>query len=170
MNTIPWAVPNEARKAQLTAYLPISNGAPFFKNHPLLSSAALHWPSSSTSNVATMAPMGTSPQAFLSHSLLGLPILQPDSEYIIQEALANEKIRLVRNIVRLQQQPVPSTPVEVPSATRVVDLIGSQIRTGEPYIDVTKLPGIEQAEAVSPRTNRGGHVETFPEVSWHFWY
>jgi hypothetical protein len=143
-------------------------------------SSAVAWPTMS---------MGTSTHAFLAESLGLLPtrILQQDSEFLIHQAIEKEKIRLVRNIICLQQQqqqqhaPSPSVvstvvstsaaskllvrPDQEPdSTTRVVDMIGSQIRTGEPYIDVTILPGIKQVEAVPPRSNRGGHLETFPQV------
>jgi len=52
--------------------------------------------------------------------------------------------------------------VEPPSARRVADAIGSQLRTGQPYIDVTALPGLEETGVVAPR-NRGGVTESFPE-------
>jgi hypothetical protein len=46
-----------------------------------------------------------------------------------------------------------------------VEAIGSQIRIGQPYIDVTTIIGIEQAGVAPPQCNRGGHIETLPEVS-----
>jgi hypothetical protein len=106
--------------------------------------------------------------------------------FLIHEAIANEKNRLVRSIIIRMQQENASTskrnkasvlPPDITfkttngsqskhelDATYVVDKIGSDIRIGEPYIDVTKLQGIENAEAVTPRSNRGGHHETFPQV------
>jgi hypothetical protein len=96
---------------------------------------------------------------------------------LLLEAIEKEKHRLVQRIMRRQYE--ENAPVRTaiqhsalafhqPIAartTRLVELIGSQIRIGHAYIDVTKLAGIDQVEPVPPRTNRGGHIETFPEVS-----
>jgi hypothetical protein len=142
------------------------------RQHPRqLLSPAVHWP---MNNDAMFEPS-------LEHLLaqdLGQPILEQYSAIHIHEAIEKEKNRLVHSIIRLLQQQappkttnadqtlVPSRQVSVvPGTTRVVDEIGSQIRISEPYIDATTLPGIEQAESVAPRSNRGGHTETFPEVS-----
>jgi hypothetical protein len=96
---------------------------------------------------------------------------------LIHEAISKEKTRLVRSIIHYEQQQAaastlaksfqqPILPPQLkPDAVVVADKIGSEMRMGEPYIDVTKLDGIEQAEAVAPRANRGGHLATFPEVS-----
>jgi hypothetical protein len=122
-------------------------------------------------------------------------LLQKVPVPLILEAISKEKSRLVRSILHYQpqanvntlatcfQQPVLSPQRErvqliprttsvvrervqlIPRATSVVNKIGSEIRIGKPYIDVTKLKGIEQVEAAPPRTNRGGHAETFPQVS-----
>jgi hypothetical protein len=61
----------------------------------------------------------------------------------------------------------PASPVAPNNAPRIVDAIGSGIRSGQPYVDVTQIPGIETVEDEPPRNNRGGHSETFPEVSHH---
>jgi hypothetical protein len=114
-------------------------------------------------------------------SLLGnKSLLQQVPVQVIHDAIAMEKTRLLRSILHYQRQVEASTPATSfvqpvlsheeqaqfnPDATSVANKIGSEIRTGEPYIDVTKLKGIENAEAVAPRPNRGGHMETFPEVS-----
>lgn len=67
-------------------------------------------------------------------------------------------------------QSLPPAPaaaaVEPPSARRVADAIGTQLRTGQPYIDVTALPGLEETGVVAPR-NRGGVTESFPEVRFY---
>jgi hypothetical protein len=42
--------------------------------------------------------------------------------------------------------------------------MGSEIRSGQPCIDVSQLPGIEAVEDEKPRTKRGGSIEAFPEV------
>jgi hypothetical protein len=101
--------------------------------------------------------------------------------------IAREKARLTRSIL-LRQQAMHNTahtttasnaisatiststqqPDEDPTLVqtlRIVDVIGSQIRNGQLYIDVTQLPGIASVEDEPPRNSRGGHVETFPEVS-----
>jgi hypothetical protein len=114
---------------------------------------------------------------------------QSKTELLLKEAIAKEKKRLVGSIVMQiykqtattvsLTQPQPQPPalacrtqtgqlqptVPVPSATTLVDHIGSQVRVGHGYVDVTQLAGIDKAEAVKPRTNRGGNIETFPEVS-----
>jgi hypothetical protein len=104
---------------------------------------------------------------------------------MLKEAIENEKYRLVGSIITqiydqaatTVTQPQPPTrrkhthqlqllpTVPVPSATSLVDHIGSQVRVGRGYVDVTQLAGIDKAEAVKPRTNRGSNIETFPEVS-----
>jgi hypothetical protein len=95
----------------------------------------------------------------------------------IQEAIAQEKRRLVQNIIRLHEQAISyqePTPIAQPPRPQPMDpntshtvcSIGSENRRGKPYVDVTELPGIEQLEAVVPRNgNNGGVTETFPEVS-----
>jgi hypothetical protein len=106
--------------------------------------------------------------------LIGLKVPVP----LIQEAISKEKTRLVRSIIQkaaasalAKSFHLPILPPHKehqplkPDALMVAEKIGSEMRLGEPYIDVTKLDGIEQAEAVAPRGNRGGHLETFPEVS-----
>jgi hypothetical protein len=53
-----------------------------------------------------------------------------------------------------------------PATVRMIEAIGAKIRNGEPFVDVTVLSGINHAEVVPPpRINRGGVLETFPEVS-----
>jgi hypothetical protein len=117
----------------------------------------------------------TSPQSFVAQHVAP-PAPRLDTAVHIHEAIAIEKIRLVNNILRLQQQTTSPKPTMIVAsqllvhspreldATRIFAQIGSQIRTGHAYMDVTMLPGIKNAEAVTPRTNRGGHIETFPQV------
>jgi hypothetical protein len=112
---------------------------------------------------------------------------QIKTKLMLKAAIEKEKNRLVGSIIMQYKQ--TATPVTQPqqlpvlarhthtqthqiqptvlepSATSLVDHIGSQVRVGRGYVDVTKLAGIDIAEAVKPRTNRGGHIETFPEVS-----
>jgi hypothetical protein len=114
----------------------------------------------------------------------------------IHEAIAKEKTRLLQSImgyrqaesasypslvgtaavqhlpVEPQQQDLVATAQRLepqqhdPATVRMVEAIGAKIRNGEPFIDVTVLPGINHAQAVPPpRINRGGVLETFPEVS-----
>jgi hypothetical protein len=107
---------------------------------------------------------------------------------MLKEAIENEKTRLVGNLIMQYKQaattvsqPQPSAlvlgdrptqthqfqlqPTVIPSATSLVDHIGSQVRVGHGYVDVIQLAGIDKAEAVKPRINRGGNIETFPDVS-----
>jgi hypothetical protein len=108
---------------------------------------------------------------------------QIKTQLMLNEAIEKEKNRLVGSIlmqfykqatttVTQPQSPAVARPthyiqptVPVPSATSLVEHIGSQVRVGHGYVDVTQLAGIDKAEAVKPRTNRGGNIETFPEVS-----
>jgi hypothetical protein len=116
----------------------------------------------------------------------------------LSEAIAKEKARLVRDIMlgrpevlaptstpdiqlprssrgrvsssstlRIAQLPI-SSGGQVSNTLRIANAIGSEIRHGHPYIDVTQLPGIETVEDAHPhlvRNNRGGVAEAFPEVS-----
>jgi hypothetical protein len=114
------------------------------------------------------------------------PLQQSKTELmLIKEAIEKEKNRLVGSIIKQYtqaatavRQPQPpvlarlththqlqSQPTVIPSATSLVDHIGSQVRVGHGYVDVTQLVGIDEAEAVKARANRGGNIETFPEVS-----
>jgi hypothetical protein len=122
------------------------------------------------------------PSITSTRNLVDEDVLQHVKTSLLLEAVQREKNLLVQRIMHRQYQEnalvrtamQPSAwafstqafhqPIN-PSTTRLVELIGSQIRAGHAYIDVTKLAGIDQAEAVPPRFNRGGQVETFPEVS-----
>jgi hypothetical protein len=64
----------------------------------------------------------------------------------IHKAIANEKDRLVRSIIRMQQENASSsskrdisftTSIDELGATSVVNKIGSEIRIGEPYTVLT---------------------------------
>jgi hypothetical protein len=110
---------------------------------------------------------------------------QIKTKLLLEEVIEKEKNRLVGSIiiqfykqatttVTQLQPPAVARPTHthhlqptVPalSATSLVQHIGSEVRVGHGYVDVTQLAGIDKAEAVKPRTNRGGHIETFPEVS-----
>jgi hypothetical protein len=175
MNTIPKAIPNEATIPLHRDYIHSSRVAPM--SQPTLNIQLL--PSAARRPANNDALLRASLQAFR----LGQPILhrvlrQEDID-MLRKAIVKEKTLIVRSIIRLQQHAAQLSNDSRTArtldlcqrdlnATRVVDKIGSQIRISEPYIDATTLPGIEHAEAVAPRTNRGGHTETFPEVSQSF--
>jgi hypothetical protein len=59
-------------------------------------------------------------------------------------------------------RPPDPSPSPAPSVRVVAEAIGSQIRKGKPYVDVTILPGREDEDAFASR-NRGGVAEIFPE-------
>jgi hypothetical protein len=98
-----------------------------------------------------------------------------NASLLFQQAIAQEKARLIRSIMSYQQvayddKPPSAIPIASefqrphfvvsqdqpnPTTCRIVDAIGSKIRLGQPYVDVTELPGIEQVNDVPPcRTNR----------------
>jgi hypothetical protein len=186
MNNAPQAVPNETPRAQALPDLHSSSGTPT-SNLQLLSLVA-RWPTRS------IAPPETPAERLAAQSLRQQVLVFRIQEAIIKEKIrllcnivsmrehaAHSESTTTSPLLALPQQvqepdakrivdkigssPLLALPQQEPDAKRIVNKIGSQIRIGEPYIDVTKLPGITQAEAVAPRPNRGGHTETFPQVS-----
>jgi hypothetical protein len=112
-------------------------------------------------------------------------------EVLLSEAIAKEKALLRQNLFLGQTAvPVPSITANAPilqqpasrravvhhhhhqqqqqpinpQTIHVLDAIGSEIRNGHPFIDVSRLPGIDPIKSEPHRMNRGGVIETFPEV------
>jgi hypothetical protein len=189
MSMTPTAFPSEATSAlSLLCFAP---GAPSQNIHSLSSltpTPTAQWPLShdatrrsihalisQSTDIPAAPALNTSSTS--TRNLGNEDVIQHVKASLLLEAIEKEKHRLVQRIMRRQyeenapvrtaiqhsalafQQPIAAR------TTRLVELIGSQIRIGHAYIDVTKLAGIDQVEPVPPRTNRGGHIETFPEVS-----
>jgi hypothetical protein len=107
----------------------------------------------------------------------------------LRQAIMMKKIQLLRSIIQNHQAVPSTTPIlqqqpggismekyfwgqeeqSSPNTTHVIETIGSHIRIGMPFIDVTELSGIKQAKAIRPPANRGGVDEAFPQVSRSVW-
>jgi hypothetical protein len=152
---------------------PLSVAALFSMNLPSMPQQQQRLPSN---NASSLSLLGTGANCIMEQ------LLEQASTSLIQQVINQEKQRLVETILRnqaaaavavpahthtsplpLQPQQQQHQPQAPRNARRIAETIGSQVRSGQPYVDMASIPGVESAStSVVPPRNRGGHKESFP--------